>query len=72
LNSEQKELSIAEQQIMRIGVVATDYTWDDLASYKEIFNKIQTEFGDKVKFFLIGFEWHRPFFKKSCCRWIQV
>jgi len=63
---DQQELSIEEQKTMRIGIVATNYTWDDLASYKDTFHKIQTEFGDKVKFFLIGFDGIDHFTKKNC------
>ena len=63
---ERQELTIEEQKIMRIGIVATNYTWDDIASYKEVFNKIQVEFSDKVKFFLIGFDGIDHFTNKSC------
>lgn len=66
IETEIKELSIEEQKTLRIGIVATNYTWDDLLSYKESFNKVQIEFGEKVKFFLIGFDGIDHFSKKSC------
>jgi hypothetical protein len=49
-------LTLEEQNHLRVGIVATNYTWEDLASYKEQFNKIQNELGDKVKFFVFGFD----------------
>jgi glycosyltransferase involved in cell wall biosynthesis len=51
---------------LRVGIVATNYTWEDLTSYKEQFNKIQQELGDKVKFFLFGFDGIDYNTKKSC------
>ena len=41
---------------MRVGIIATNYTWEDISSYKEQFKKIQTELGAKVKFFVFGFD----------------
>jgi hypothetical protein len=43
------QLTLEEQNPLRVGIVATNYTWEDLTSYKEQFNKIQNELGDKVK-----------------------
>lgn len=60
------QLTPEEKNPLRIGIVATNYTWDDLTSYKDIFNKVQKEFGDKVKFFLIGFDGIDHFTKKNC------
>ena len=65
-DSEIPALSFEEQTQLRIGIVATNYTWDDINSYKDIFAKVKTEFGDKVKFFLIGFDGIDYFTKKSC------
>ena len=50
------QLTLEEQNPLRVGIVATNYTWEDLTSYKEQFNKIQNELGDKVKFFVFGFD----------------
>jgi glycosyltransferase involved in cell wall biosynthesis len=49
-------LSLEEQQVLRVGIIATNYTWEDISSYKEQFKKIQTELGAKVKFFVFGFD----------------
>jgi glycosyltransferase involved in cell wall biosynthesis len=49
-------LPLEEQQILRVGIIATNYTWEDISSYKEQFKKIQTELGTKVKFFVFGFD----------------
>jgi glycosyltransferase involved in cell wall biosynthesis len=51
-----KPLTLEEQKPLRVGIVATNYTWEDLSSYKEQFNKTQKELGDNVKFFLFGFD----------------
>ena len=59
-------LSLQEQNILRVGIIATNYTWEDLASYKEQFSKIQTELGEKVKFFVFGFDGIDNETKKSC------
>jgi glycosyltransferase involved in cell wall biosynthesis len=60
------QLTFEEQQPLRVGIIATNYTWEDLASYKEQFNKIQNELGDKVKFFVFGFDGIDYKTKKSC------
>ena len=49
-------LSLEEQQVLRVGIIATNYTWEDISSYKEQFKKIQNELGNKVKFFVFGFD----------------
>jgi len=49
-------LPLEEQQALRVGIVATNYTWEDIASYKDQFKKIQTELGSKVKFIVFGFD----------------
>ena len=50
------KLPLEEQKILRVGVIATNYTWEDLASYKEQFSKVQKELGENVKFFILGFD----------------
>jgi glycosyltransferase involved in cell wall biosynthesis len=51
-----QQLTLQEQKPLRVGIIATNYTWEDLTSYKEQFNKIQKELGDNVKFYLFGFD----------------
>lgn len=51
-----QQLTLEEQKPLRVGIIATNYTWEDLTSYKEQFNKVQKELGDKVKFFVFGFD----------------
>lgn len=50
------QLSIDEQKKLRVGIIATNYTWEDLASYKEQLSKVQNELGENVKFFVLGFD----------------
>ena len=59
-------LPIEEQSRLRIGIVATNYTWEDINSYKELFKEIKNKLGDKVKFVLIGFDGIDHYTKKSC------
>ena len=59
-------LALEEQNSLRVGIIATNYTWEDLASYKEQFSKIQKELGDKVKFFVYGFDGINHETNKSC------
>jgi len=51
-----QQLTLEEQKPLRVGIIATNYTWEDLTSYKEQFNKVQKELGEKVKFFVFGFD----------------
>jgi glycosyltransferase involved in cell wall biosynthesis len=51
---------------LRIGIIASNYTWEDLNSYKELFNEVQKQMGDKVKFIVLGFDGIDHFTKKSC------
>lgn len=51
---------------LRIGIIASNYTWEDLNSYKELFNEVQQKMGDKVKFIVLGFDGIDHFTKKSC------
>lgn len=55
-----------EKKQLRIGIVATNYTWEDLNSYKEQFSEVQNKMGDKVKFILIGFDGLDILTNKSC------
>lgn len=59
-------LTSEENIVLRVGIIATNYTWEDLASYKEQFKKIQNELGDKVKFFIYGFDGIDQQTEKSC------
>lgn len=59
-------LALEEQKPLRVGIVASNYTWEDLASYKEQFSKIQKELGDKVKFYVYGFDGINHETNKSC------
>ena len=60
------KLTLEEQKPLRVGIIATNYTWEDLASYKDQFTKIQNELGDKVKFFVFGFDGMDYQSKKNC------
>jgi glycosyltransferase involved in cell wall biosynthesis len=60
------KLDLEEQKVLRVGIVATNYTWEDLASYKEQFSKVQKELGEKVKFFVFGFDGIDNETKKNC------
>lgn len=61
-----QQLTLEELNQLRVGIVATNYTWEDLTSYKEQFNKIQNELGNKVKFFVFGFDGIDNQTGKSC------
>lgn len=60
------KLTLEEQNYLRIGIIATNYTWEDLHSYKQQLDKIQNELGDKVKFFIFGFDGIDNETKKNC------
>ena len=60
------KLPLEEQKYLRVGIVATNYTWEDLASYKEQFSKVQKELGENVKFFILGFDGIDNQTGKSC------
>ena len=59
-------LTEEEKIPLRIGIVATNYTWEDLNSYKDLLKEVKQKLGDKVKFFLIGFNGIDHFTNKSC------
>lgn len=50
------ELSKEEKEPLRVGIVATNYTWEDLNSYKDLLKEVQEKMGKKIKFFMIGFD----------------
>jgi hypothetical protein len=60
------KLPLEEQKKVRVGIIATNYTWEDINSYKEQLQKVQDELGDKVKFFVFGFDGIDYYNKKSC------
>jgi glycosyltransferase involved in cell wall biosynthesis len=62
----QPALPIEEQAKVRIGIIATNYTWEDINSYKEQLQKVQDELGDKVKFYVFGFDGIDHQTNKSC------
>jgi glycosyltransferase involved in cell wall biosynthesis len=41
---------------LRVGIIATDYYWEDIAAYKDQIKEIHEKLGSKVKFVLIGFD----------------
>lgn len=60
------EITKAQQEEFRVGIVATNYTWEDIASYKSLFQEVKEKLGDKVKFVLIGFDGIDHKTQKSC------
>jgi glycosyltransferase involved in cell wall biosynthesis len=66
LELQNRKLPIEEQSKVRVGIIATNYTWEDVNSYKEQLQKIQNELGDKVKFYVFGFDGIDHQTKKSC------
>lgn len=59
-------LNDAEKQILRIGIIATNYTWEDLLSYKPLFEEVQKKHGKIVKFIVLGFNGVDYKTQKSC------
>lgn len=51
---------------LRIGIVATNYTWEDLLSYKELFKEVKEKMGDKLKFIVMGFDGIDHKTQKNC------
>jgi len=60
------EIKESQEHELRVGVVATNYTWEDLDSYKEFFKQAQEKMGKKVKFIVFGFDGTDHNTKKSC------
>jgi len=54
--TESKEEVKEEVKPLRIGIIASDCTWEDINSYKEQIKAINDEMKDKVKFVLFGFD----------------
>lgn len=55
-----------EQEKLRIGMVATNYSWQDIESYKKYFQEVKDEMGDKVEFVMLGFDGKDKATEKSC------
>jgi glycosyltransferase involved in cell wall biosynthesis len=56
VDMEEVVLPLEEQSKLRVGIIATNYTWEDINSYKEQLSKVKEELGDKVTFFVFGFD----------------
>ena len=41
---------------LRVGIVGTNYAWEDINSYKDLIKEVCSKLKDKVKFVLIGFD----------------
>lgn len=62
--TEKKEPVITEN--IKVGIIASNYTWEDLNSYKEQFKEVQEKFGDNVTFHVIGYDGIDLKTKKNC------
>lgn len=62
-NSEKVEPA---SESLKIGIIASNYTWEDLNSYKEQLKEAQEKFGDKVTFHVIGYDGIDLKTKKNC------
>lgn len=51
---------------LRVGIVATNYTWEDINSYKDLIKEVSEKMKDKIKFVLIGFDGIDNKTGKSC------
>lgn len=60
------ELPEEEIAPLRIGIIATNYTWEDIDSYKKLLKEAQDKLGDKVKFIVMGFDGIDHVTEKSC------
>lgn len=60
------ELTPEEKAPLRVGIIATNYTWEDINAYKTELKEVQQKLGEKVKFIMIGFDGVDHFTKKSC------
>lgn len=60
------EENVNVEDKLKIGIVASNYTWEDLNSYKEQFKELQDKFGDKITFYVIGYDGIDLKTKKSC------
>lgn len=55
-----------KQGKLRVGIIATNYTWQDIDSYKTQFKEIKEKLGDKVEFVMLGFDGIDHKTDKSC------
>jgi glycosyltransferase involved in cell wall biosynthesis len=60
------DITKEQEKEFRVGIIATNYTWEDIASYKELFSEVKEKLGDEVKFVLIGFDGIDNKTQKSC------
>lgn len=64
------ELEVPEKEdksnALRVGIIATNYIWEDINSYKELFNQVKDKLGDKVKFIMLGYDGIDNKTEKSC------
>jgi glycosyltransferase involved in cell wall biosynthesis len=60
------ELSDEEKKPLRIGIVGNNYIWEDINSYKSLLKEAKEKLGDKIKFFMIGYEGIDHKTQKSC------
>jgi len=60
------EITEAQAKELRVGIIATNYTWEDIASYKSLFKEAKEKLGEKVKFVLFGFDGIDNKTQKSC------
>jgi glycosyltransferase involved in cell wall biosynthesis len=67
---EEEEEDLAEEKkdenSLRVGIVGTNYIWEDINSYKDLFKQVKEKLGDKIKFVLIGFDGMDNKSQKSC------
>lgn len=67
---ENVELEIPEKEdksdALRVGIIATNYIWEDINSYKDLMKEAKEKLGDKIKFVTIGFDGIDNETKKSC------
>jgi len=43
-------------ETLKIGIVASNYTWEDLNFYKDEFKEVQDKFGNNISFHVIGYD----------------
>ena len=65
ISIEEKPQVIA-QDSLRIGIIASHYTWEDLNAYKAQFSEVKKKLGDKVTSVMIGFDGVDIKSKKKC------
>jgi len=65
-NTENAENVEPIAETLKVGIIASNYTWEDLNSYKEQFKEAQEKFGDKVTFHVIGYDGIDLKTKKNC------